>query len=171
MPRKKTNTTTGDVEEGDKIIITKKFEPTPKKTLSGIVEEHKDDGLFRKGLKVGVHYVFTLLEKHYHTDFPYNKKLKRTIFPTIEQLIENNPEEYQKVLALHTPKILKDNKYNKVYIHLDGMNKDELRNLIQQEDQKRKEEGTWTGVSVLKNYSSKTKQELYDFLLTLGYQP
>lgn len=169
MPKKKTNTGNSEVEEGDKVIITKKYIPAPKKN---ILEEHKDNDLFRKGLKVGVHYVFELLEKHYHTDFPYDKKLKRTIFPTIEQLVKANPEEYEKVLALHIPKILKDNKYNKTYIHLDEMNKDQLRNLIQQEDKKAKENGTWTGVSVLPNYSSKTKQELYDFLLNeLGYQP
>lgn len=168
MPSKKTNTTIGDVEEGDKVIITKKYEPA---TMSKVVEENKEDSGFRTGMKVGVHYVFDLLEKHYHVEFPYNKKTKKTIYPTLEALIKANPEEYKKVLAQHIPKILKDNQYNKTYIYLDQMNKDQLRNLIQQEDKKAKENGTWTGVSVLPGYSNKTKQELYNFLLTIGYHP
>jgi hypothetical protein len=166
MPNKKVGTTTSDVEEGDKVIITKKFNPS-KKELKAIVKEHNHES-FRNGIKVGVHYVFELLTKHYNVEFPYDKETKKTIYPTLEQLIQANPTEYDKVLKEH----LKTKKYDKKYIHLSQLNKDELRNLIQQEDKKRKENGTWTGASVLPKYSSKTKQELYDFLKDqLGYQP
>jgi hypothetical protein len=116
---------------------------------------------FHKGLRVGYYLAMTKCEKD------MNVKLKKKR-PSIEDITKHPKykSEYNKIYKSGYLKGslegLKSKTPFKILTPIGNLNKDELRALIQQENKKK-------GYNVLPKYSTKSKQELFNFLVSIGY--
>lgn len=133
------------------------------KTIAPTTKDNKNpESEFHKGVRVGYYLAMKKVESEHNIEVESK--------PSIEE-IKKHPEYEMEMKKAHKSGFLKGsiagfeskNKF-KTHIHLDGLNKDELRNLIQQENKK-------VGYNILPYYSTRTKKQLYDFLISKGFKP